>query len=780
MSYRRRLLITVIFISLSVIILAVFSAYHSHRRYREHAEITTQNLARVLESNLVNAIRRVDVSLQALLDIHAMSYAAHLQDSGLLIARMERIRARLPEVDAIRITDAEGMLILGNDVVPDARVSLADRAHFKRLRDEPAAELVISRPQVSRINGKWVIVLARRVTRADGSFDGMIFAAVALDSLVQQFATLDLGPGGAVALRDAEQRLIARHPDLQTIGLDVGQKSSPPELEALFAAEVTAGSYFTLTGTGNQPRTVAFRKLGDYPLYITVGMSATDYLAPWQADTLRLAVVVLLFLLSLLYAARIQWHAWQRQQADHERIRQQEALYHELVEDAPVLVTRHCPDTTITFANQAFADLFATTPALLVGKRLIDFVSDATERAAALERVARLTPQQPVAAGSLHRIVGQDGLVRWLQWSDRAFFDDAGQMTHLQSVGEDITERKHTRDVQAARLRLMEFASDHSLQTLLIATLDEARTLTESPLGFFHFLEADEKTLSLQASSGGTTQDSCEVEGEGRHYDVDAAGIWIEAIQQRAPIVHNDCAALLGKRELPPGHAKIMREMVTPVFRKDKIVAILGVSNKPAPYTENDLQTVAELADLAWDIAENKRLEAELIEMATTDFLTGLINRRSFMTRINGELERIKRFDIPQAAVLMLDLDHFKQINDTHGHTVGDAVLRHFAARLRDELRKIDMVGRMGGEEFAILLIGADMAAAEQFAERLRKTVATTPLLHEGQAIPVTVSIGIAALNASDSNAEAALSHADTALYEAKHRGRNRTCVYAQ
>lgn len=180
------------------------------------------------------------------------------------------------------------------------------------------------------------------------------------------------------------------------------------------------------------------------------------------------------------------------------------------------------------------------------------------------------------------------------------------------------------------------------------------------------------------------------------------------------------------------------------------------------------------------DISERKRAEAELQEMATTDFLTGLANRRHFIARMTEELARLQRLDNLHAAVLMLDLDHFKRVNDLHGHSVGDAILKHFAALIRDELRKIDSVGRVGGEEFAIILPGANPDEARVFAERLRDKAEKTPLRLDGQVIAVTVSIGIAALKASDANPDMALIRADEALYRAKENGRNRVEVAAE
>lgn len=179
------------------------------------------------------------------------------------------------------------------------------------------------------------------------------------------------------------------------------------------------------------------------------------------------------------------------------------------------------------------------------------------------------------------------------------------------------------------------------------------------------------------------------------------------------------------------------------------------------------------------DITERKQREAELLQMATVDYLTGLPNRRQFLARLEEEHARMQRIKSLRAAVLMLDLDHFKTVNDSYGHAAGDHYLRHFAELIRGELRKIDAAGRLGGEEFAIILPGADTAAAEVFAERLRLKVAGTPLALKDQVVRMTVSIGVAAMQAQEANADAALADADRALYRAKKDGRNRVAVAA-
>ncbi|GAA4016860.1 diguanylate cyclase [Actimicrobium antarcticum] len=178
------------------------------------------------------------------------------------------------------------------------------------------------------------------------------------------------------------------------------------------------------------------------------------------------------------------------------------------------------------------------------------------------------------------------------------------------------------------------------------------------------------------------------------------------------------------------------------------------------------------------DVTQRKQIDSELQALATTDFLTHLPNRRYFMARMDEELARIRRgiggIDGTGSAVLMCDLDHFKSINDTYGHAAGDLVLKQFAKVLRAELRKNDTAGRVGGEEFAIVLSGIGIADARLFAERLKDKVASMEVIMNGHAIAVTVSIGMTLMTATDTITGTVLSRSDIAMYRAKELGRNR------
>ena len=163
------------------------------------------------------------------------------------------------------------------------------------------------------------------------------------------------------------------------------------------------------------------------------------------------------------------------------------------------------------------------------------------------------------------------------------------------------------------------------------------------------------------------------------------------------------------------------------------------------------------------------------IEMAITDALTGLFNRRYMESHLGTLIEQAVARGKPLAA-LVIDIDYFKSINDTHGHDAGDDVLRDFALRIKRSIRGIDLACRYGGEEFVIVMPETDMAVAAMVAERLRRRIAAEPFAIEqgARTVPVTISIGIAGLRGKDDNAAALLKRADQALYRAKRDGRNR------
>ncbi len=178
------------------------------------------------------------------------------------------------------------------------------------------------------------------------------------------------------------------------------------------------------------------------------------------------------------------------------------------------------------------------------------------------------------------------------------------------------------------------------------------------------------------------------------------------------------------------------------------------------------------------DITEKRLYQEKLKQVATTDYLTGLCNRRHFMALGKIEIERQKRYSPAGLSLIMLDLDHFKIINDTHGHEIGDLVLKTFAYMGRKALRDADVFARVGGEEFVILLPETDLMGAFAIAERFRQACERSSVTLDKGGISFTVSLGVATWNSSIKEIEELMKHADQALYRAKKNGRNRVECY--
>jgi diguanylate cyclase (GGDEF)-like protein/PAS domain S-box-containing protein len=176
------------------------------------------------------------------------------------------------------------------------------------------------------------------------------------------------------------------------------------------------------------------------------------------------------------------------------------------------------------------------------------------------------------------------------------------------------------------------------------------------------------------------------------------------------------------------------------------------------------------------DMTEQKELEKKLEELSKTDPLTSVLNRRAFDEILENEFSRFKRSN-ENYALLILDIDHFKKVNDNYGHHVGDAVLKEVAKTCQSSLRRHDTVARVGGEEFCIILPYISSDNASKIAEKLREKIMHSVVQSDDNRISVTVSIGVAEVERADTNSSEAMKRADNKLYEAKKAGRNRVCM---
>jgi len=201
----------------------------------------------------------------------------------------------------------------------------------------------------------------------------------------------------------------------------------------------------------------------------------------------------------------------------------------------------------------------------------------------------------------------------------------------------------------------------------------------------------------------------------------------------------------------------------------------------PITNTRGDVEHICVIIYDVTEVAINRlqlqEANVQLQKLSRTDGLTGLLNRKAWEMELSREFQRFKRYR-RSSSMIMMDIDHFKAVNDNHGHPMGDAVIRKTALSLMQNMREIDIAGRYGGEEFAVILIDTNTKGAALFAERLRKVIESLTVTHNGVDIHFTISLGVAELDETMSTPVDWIDSADKALYEAKNTGRNRFALY--
>ncbi|MGO8988545.1 MAG: GAF domain-containing protein [bacterium] len=286
-------------------------------------------------------------------------------------------------------------------------------------------------------------------------------------------------------------------------------------------------------------------------------------------------------------------------------------------------------------------------------------------------------------------------------WFSISVFSPAKE--YFVAVFENITERKKVESSLQVRMRLMEFAATHSLEQIFQKTLDEVGEITDSPIGFYHLVEVDQKTLSLQAWSTRTLQEFCTAQGKGLHYSISDAGVWVDCVHQRRPVIHNDYASLPHRKGMPEGHAQLNRELVVPVMRGDSIVAILGVGNKPSDYTEKDAELVSYLADVAWAIADRKRAEEAIrqrsleLQQLTETLEQQVQERTEELVKANQDLRDLS------LRLLSAHEEERKRVAGEIHDTIG-ACLSAVKFKVEDVLRQLEQTTHSASERLRIII----------------------------------------------------------------------------
>jgi len=429
-------------------------------------------------------------------------------------------------------------------------------------------------------------------------------------------------------------------------------------------------------------------------------------------------------------------HAEDALRDSESRLRESEARYRAVVDDQIELVCRYRADTTITFVNQAFADFYGRTRAELIGSLLTD-LHPLGAHDHILSRVADFTADCDLQTYDEWEL-GAAGARRCYRWIDRAFLDGDGAIVEIQSVGHDVTDERRAAVLTANQADILEqVARGVPLEETLNAIASTVEQHFARLSCTVHLLDADGE-LHLAASP---------------------------TFARDAVAQHADPA------------------WTTPILAADGVATLGTVVAHPRDGGEPDeeqraiFSLVARLASIA---IERKAFEERLAHQSMHDLLTGLPNRLLFLDRLGLSVVRARRTEA-HVAVLFLDLDRFKNINDSLGHDAGDELLRSVASRLESVVRPGDTVARFGGDEFTILCEDLGSADSRERATEIAQRVGTAmaqPFVVRCTDMYIGVSIGIALATRGDEAADELLRDADAAMYHAKEAGRGRIEVF--
>jgi diguanylate cyclase (GGDEF)-like protein len=354
--------------------------------------------------------------------------------------------------------------------------------------------------------------------------------------------------------------------------------------------------------------------------------------------------------------------------------------------------------------------------------------------------------------------------------------DEVGR---LAETFNDMTDelRTYVRALEASRDEMQSglsrlgdtLSSTHDLDRILTVVLETAMASTRAQAGMVLLFGVSREELVLEVARG--------IEQRGVPIDLRLPlGQGISGrVAQSGEVAIGRLGTGPGQLQPAEGEPASGSVIAVPLKSSGTVIGVLDLFDRldAEEFDDRDLVTIRTFASQATVAIDNVLLHEEAQRLSITDGLTGLWNYRYFTMTIGKEIERAARFSRP-LALLMLDLDLFKSVNDTYGHQRGDAVLVEIAARVRAQVRDVDTVARYGGEEVVVILPETDEAGAVQAAERICDAVRRRPFGEPGErSVEVTVSIGAAVFPAHGASASALLRRADEALYEAKHAGRD-------
>jgi|GEM_PF-6796270 len=379
-----------------------------------------------------------------------------------------------------------------------------------------------------------------------------------------------------------------------------------------------------------------------------------------------------------------------------------------------------------------------------------------------------------------YRMRHRNGSFRWFLSRYRMIRDAQGTPMMISGTDTDITEHKQletilqqrVRELEVLRTLMNEITGELNLETLLGDILKWSVILLAATSGQLALYDAERRELQILAGY------NMEDDFTGSRQPVTPGGTE-QVLLTRRPLVIERYSTWSGR--LPQYRANAKTLLLVPLLAGEQVIGIIiiGDDRPERTFTAADTELLTLFAQQATVAIRNAQIFAEAQHLATIDALTGLYNRRAFFELAQREFERSRRYG-HLLSVLMLDIDYFKQINDTYGHAVGDQVLQEVAHQCRNLLRTLDIIGRYGGEEIMMALPETDEDNAQQVAERLRHHLFQTVISTDAHKVHISVSLGVATSNDGEQLTLGALiNRADQALYAAKQSGRNRVVVWS-
>ncbi|MDD2741398.1 MAG: ATP-binding protein [Rhodocyclaceae bacterium] len=461
------------FLALNTAMIAVGSLNlrESHERTIAQVRSTTTNLAALLELNIADSVRRIDLGLLAIAD----SLEHRASEETLSDAQIEAILSdnlnRHSAVDAFRVSNSEGEVMWGKGVDRKKPVTYTDRAFFAQHQANPGKDLIITEPLLGRVSKIWVIALTRSYRHPDGSFAGVISAAVTLDHFTEQLSKLSLGEHGSAVIRHLDHSLLTRFPAVDGPAGQPGHKQVSNEFKAMLASGQEAGMFHTLKAPDGVERNYAFHHIRHIPYVLAVGMAPEDYLDDWKREGRNTFIMLLAFFAATLWGALLLRRNWLAME-------NQTLFLNTLIESIPVPLFYKGTDGRYLGCNPAFEESLGKSRAEIIGKTVDEMAPpEIAQRYFEMDAELFANPGKQTYEWVIHK----NGEARHVIFQKATFHRADGNIAGLLGTTTDVTELKRSQaELQTHRDHLEMLVAERTIELLHAKAVAEAASRAKS------------------------------------------------------------------------------------------------------------------------------------------------------------------------------------------------------------------------------------------------------------------------------------------------------------